>query len=355
MATALVGEARKPVYLFFSGKGGVGKTTIAAATALHLARSGLRVLVTSTDPAHSLSDVFEQKIGHNPVLLAPGLVGQETDSSATWSAMSGPSQHEVSDGASGAGPQAERPETESHRGRVRQAIDGIIEPLGHAPGVDEYVSLEILLDTMSSSTFDVIVLDTAPTGHTLRLLFLPELLEGWLGRLMTVRGYMQRMTKMVGRWFGRKGRHDPPMDELLTTARHQMADVRTVLMDPRRTAFFLVTIPEAMSVLETARTMEELSGHEIPLCAVVANQIQPDSQTCAFCQSRAAIHRSELERLESLTGSVPLLRVSARPTVVRGLASLEDFGHALWREHSDLLSLSFADSAVRESPISGRS
>ncbi|MCD6499503.1 MAG: ArsA family ATPase [Deltaproteobacteria bacterium] len=344
MSTAHSGQAKEPVYLFFSGKGGVGKTTIAAATALYLARSGLRVLVTSTDPAHSLSDVFEQRIGHNPVLLAPGLVGQETDSSATWSAMSGPSQQEAAEAASGDGSQTNASDSDAHRGRVRRAMDSIIEPLGHAPGVDEYVSLEILLDTMNSSTFDVIVLDTAPTGHTLRLLFLPELLEGWLGRLMTVRGYMQRMTKTIGRWFGRKGRGDPPMDELLTTARHQMSDVRSVLMDPTRTAFFLVTIPEAMSVLETARTMEELSGHQIPLTAVFANQIQPDSPTCPFCHARAAIHGTELERLEDLTGSVPLLRVSARSTVVRGLASLEDFGCGLWQAREDLLPLLKGDS-----------
>ena len=168
-----------PLYHFFSGKGGVGKTTLAAATAVHLARSGLSVLITSTDPAHSLSDVFDREIGHHGAVIEQGLRALEVDSTARW-------QEATVEIENAGGPRRKR-------GRVERALTDAARMLGDAPGVDEFISLEILLETMATDAFDAVVFDTAPTGHALRLLLLPEMLDGWLGRILSVGRHLNRI------------------------------------------------------------------------------------------------------------------------------------------------------------------
>lgn len=312
-----------PLYHFFSGKGGVGKTTLAAATAVHLARQGLRVLVTSTDPAHSLSDVFDVPIGHRGADLAPNLRGLEVDSSARWAESAA-----VAEG--GAAPEGQR----RRRGRVERALTEAMQLMGEAPGVDEFISLELLLETMTSDAFDTVVFDTAPTGHTLRLLLLPEMLDGWLGRILTVRHHLSRVTRSLRRLMPGAGSGVGDMDlgQGLADVRERIATARSLLTDPERTLFALVTIPEAMSVLETERTMAQLAEHEIPLGVVIANQAQPASSTCAHCRLRHTIHQKELARLATLCGDTPLRVMGAKPRVIRGVSALAELGEELWRD-----------------------
>ncbi|MDY0003514.1 MAG: ArsA family ATPase [Polyangia bacterium] len=310
-----------PLYHFFSGKGGVGKTTLAAATAVHLARKGLRVLITSTDPAHSLSDVFEQQIGHHGADLAPGLRGLELDSSARWAEAT---------------VLAEEPELAAprRRGRVERALTDAMKMMGDAPGVDEFISLELLLETMTSDAFDTVVFDTAPTGHTLRLLLLPEMLDGWLGRVLTIKSQLSRMGRVFRKLLpqGRDGQDAPDIGEGLMSARERISRARELISNPDRTLFALVTIPEAMSVLETARTMKQLSEHHIPVGAIIANQIQPHSDTCPHCRLRREIHVKELEHLVSVSGGTPLRVVESKPRVIRGVVALAELGSELWPE-----------------------
>jgi arsenite-transporting ATPase len=302
-----------PRYHFFSGKGGVGKTTLAAATAVHLARTGRRVLITSTDPAHSLSDVFDRQIGHQGAEIMPGLRALEIDSTARWAEATSL-------------PEDRKP------GRIEKALGDAMRMLGEAPGVDEFISLDLLVETMHTDQFDEVVFDTAPTGHTLRLLLLPNMLDGWIGRMIALRGFFSRFGRAIRKLIPRGERKDmPDMSENLKSARERMAQVRDLIKDSGRTRFVLVTIPEAMSVFETQRTMQQLQDNNIPVGVVIANMIQPDSDNCDHCKLRHRIHTRELENIEELVGPIPLVKVASKSTVVRGPQALETLGNDLWR------------------------
>lgn len=301
-----------PRYHFFSGKGGVGKTTLAAATAVHLARAGRRVLITSTDPAHSLSDVFDRQIGHAGADIMPGLRALEIDSTARWAEAT-------------ALPEDSKP------GKIEKALSDAMRMLGEAPGVDEFISLDLLVETMGADMFDEVVFDTAPTGHTLRLLLLPKMLDGWIGRMIALRGFFSRFGRAIRRLIPRSQRKEmPDMSENLKSARERMVEVRELIKNPGRTRFALVTIPEAMSVFETQRTMEQLQSNNIPVGVVIANMIQPDSATCDHCRLRHQIHARELLGLQDLVGMIPLIKVASKSTVVRGPQALETLGNDLW-------------------------
>jgi arsenite-transporting ATPase len=311
--------ATGPLFHFFSGKGGVGKTTLAAATAVHLARSGLSVLITSTDPAHSLSDVFDRDIGHQGAQIEENLHALEVDSSKRWAEAT------VTPGESSG--------SQRKRGRVERALTDAMKMLGEAPGVDEFISLELLLETMSSDVYDTVVFDTAPTGHTLRLLLLPEMLDGWLGRMLSVRKQLSRVGSVLKRLLpGGGGGEEPDIGANLMDARERIVQARDLITDTERTLFALVTIPEAMSVLETSRTMEQLGEHGIPVGVVIGNQVQPDSQSCEHCQARRSIHEREIDHLERVCGEVPLRMVESKPYVIRGADALAKLGQELWKE-----------------------
>jgi len=298
---------------FFSGKGGVGKTTLAAATAVCLARSGKRVLVTSTDPAHSLSDVFDREIGHQGVVIEPSLRALEIDSSARWREATGDA------------------DPGRRRSRIERALGDAMKMLGDAPGVDEFVSLELLLECMSSDQYDAVVFDTAPTGHTLRLLLLPQMLDGWIGRMLTLRRYFSRIGRAFKKLVPRSRRaEDADLSGNLQQARDRVMLARQLICDPQRTHFSLVTIPEAMSTLETLRTLEQLKQNGIRVGQVLVNQVQPPSESCRHCRLRHAIHQRELSRLNDLLQGVTLRQIASKSEVIRGADALHTLGQEIW-------------------------
>jgi arsenite-transporting ATPase len=218
---------------------------------------------------------------------------------------------------------------------VETVLFDAMKALGDAPGVDEFISLEILLQTMSSDLHDAVVFDTAPTGHTLRLMLLPRMLDGWIGRLLALRRHFTRLGRAVRRLVGR-GSSDGEADitENLETVRDQVVRARRLITDPDRTRFVLVTIPEAMSVLETQRTMEQLGEQGIPVSVIIANQAQPPSDSCDHCRLRHDIHQRELLRLRDVAKDIPLRVVSSKSTVIRGPEALAELGRELWESQA---------------------
>lgn len=296
----------------------MGKTTLAAATAVHLARSGKRVLITSTDPAHSLSDVFDRRIGDEGVVIEPNLFALEVDSTARWAQAAG----QMEDQAGG-----------RRKGRLARTLGETVRMLGEAPGVDEFMSLELLIEAMNSKEFDRVVFDTAPTGHTLRLLTLPGMLDGWVGKLLSIRGTFRKIGRAFKKLMPKDARgKQADVGQELADARERIGRARELISDSARTLFALVTIPEAMSVLETERTLHQLSEHDIPVGVVFANQVQPPSDDCAHCRLRHAIHRRELDRLAEVVGSVRLAAVDAKAHVIRGPEALAALGSEIWNE-----------------------
>jgi arsenite-transporting ATPase len=315
-AGASVPGQAAPRIFFFSGKGGVGKTTLAAATAAHLSRRGRRVLITSTDPAHNLSDVFDRTVGDRGAELAPNLRALEIDASARWAAVAGTLRGAADEGG--------------RRGRIQRALLDSMGPLGEAPGVDEMVSLELMLEAMNSQDFDEVIFDTAPTGHALRLLFLPQMLDGWLGKMLALRDAFSWVGRTVRRILPGRRAGEEALGQGLASTRQRVEAARQALADPHRTHFALVTIPEAMSVLESERTIRQLRDHGVPLGTLFVNMVQPASQDCPHCAARRSIHEREIGRIRAVAGEIPIRFVECRPTVIRGLEALSDLGERLW-------------------------
>ena len=297
-----------PVMLF-SGKGGVGKTTLAGATAARLARMGSRVLVISTDPAHSLSDVFDVQLGPKPRRIAEGLDAMEVDARGMFD--------EALD-------QADGPKSSSIRDIMRLASE--------TPGVDEFGAIEVLIQAMEQADHDVVILDTAPTGHTLRLLMVPALLDSWFGKLLEMKTRIARAGRLFRRLIPGESRVPNVEDirEGLEGGRRRISSLKEVLSDPNRAQIILVTIPEAMSILETRRTLERLASGGMSVATVVVNQLQPENQDCPHCSRRRKIHQRELEGMRRLAGEVPVRVVESLPREIRGLEKLHEMGEILW-------------------------
>lgn len=295
-----------PVMLF-SGKGGVGKTTLAAATAVRLARSGSKVLLMSSDPAHSLSDVFDIQLGANPLRILDGLDVMEVDAKAMFAGA-------FSDAAQSMG-----------------GFGKLAKMASDTPGIDEFGAIEVLMQALESAVHDVVIMDTAPTGHTLRLLMLPELLDGWFGTLMELRGKIARAGKLLRRVFpGSKTEDDFDMTAELNGGRDRVLRLRNLLTDGDKAQIILVTIPEAMSVLETSRTLEMLGKSSMPVGTVLVNQVQPKSGDCDHCNRRWKIHQRELEEMRRRAGGVPVRVVESLPWELRGFDALEKVGNLAW-------------------------
>jgi arsenite-transporting ATPase len=297
-----------PVMLF-SGKGGVGKTTLAAATAVRLARMGSQILTMSTDPAHSLSDAFDVQLGSRPIRLMPGLDAMEIDARGLF--------NEAIDQMQGSG-------------KVSSFGD-MMRLVSQTPGVDEFGAIEVLLEIMEQAQHDVVILDTAPTGHTLRLLMLPDLLDSWIGKLIEMKARIARLGRLFRRLL--PGESEPDAEALgqnLEGGRRRISSLRDVLTDADRSQIILVTIPEAMSVLETERTLQMLTGAGMPVATVVVNQMQPESKTCMHCTRRRKIHLAELEHMRQVAGGVPVRVLDSLPFEIRGIEPLLRMGELLW-------------------------
>ena len=297
--------------MLFSGKGGVGKTTLAAATAVRLARLGSRVLVMSTDPAHSLADSLDIPLDGHPRTIMPGLDAMEVDAKGMFS---------------------EAVRQMEGQGAMPGPMKEMMRMVSQTPGVDEFGAIEVLLQAMEQAEHDVVILDTAPTGHTLKLLTVPQLMDSWFGKLLEMRRGIAKAGRLLRRLIpGADSSTDSEaLGRELEGGRQRIGTLKDVLTDPDRAQILLVTIPEAMGIEETRRTLDHLAKGGMPVGTVVVNHLQPDSPGCAHCQRRREIHLGELERMRRLAGHTPVRVVESQPTPIRGLEDLAMMGELLW-------------------------
>ena len=304
-------------YVLYGGKGGVGKTTCAAATALGRARAGTPTLVVSTDPAHSLSDVFDAPIGAEPTRIREGL--------DLWAVEVDPEDR-----------------IDRYRGQIGAALedledlgitldgddlDDVIEA-GVAPGTDEAAAMDLFVDFMDDPRYDCIVFDTAPTGHTLRLLGLPDVMESAAGKLITVKSQVSSLAESVRGFLGTGGDGDAPDDDGpdldLGALRERMARVGAALRDPDRTEFRVVLVPEEMAILESERLLSDLDAHGVPVGGAVVNRVLEDpSPECERCQTRHRRHRNRIESARERL-SPPLTVVPELQEEVHGFDAVEE-------------------------------
>nr|WP_181691701.1 TRC40/GET3/ArsA family transport-energizing ATPase [Natronomonas sp. LN261] len=329
-----------PEYVLYGGKGGVGKTTCAAATALASARGGTPTLVVSTDPAHSLSDTLGTDIPAEPTEIsndAP-LFGVEIDPE---SATEGP----FAPGAD-TGPWTDDTPGDGGLGGLGDLLGEGGHPLagGAMPGADEAAAMQLLIEYLDDPRFERVVVDTAPTGHTLRLLELPEVMDSMLGRLLSMRESVSGMVGNIGGLFGGDDSAEAGT-ESLTALSERIERLRAALEDPERTDFRVVMIPEEMSVTESGRLIERLEGFGIPVGTVVVNRVSedlastagldadwfvaPDTENCEFCRRRWDVQRDALTQAQALFRGRDVKRVPLFAEAVHGEAMLAIVGRCL--------------------------
>jgi arsenite-transporting ATPase len=299
--------------LLFTGKGGVGKTTTAAATALRIAEQGQRVIVTSADPAHSLSDSMGLELGTEPIQIAPRCWAQQLDA---------------------------RERLEENWGEIRvwmmemldwAGVEGIeAEELSVIPGLDELFALTEVESLCESGLFDVVVVDCAPTAETIRLLSLPDILSWYMERLYPA---SRRVNRLVSPLLSRLTSL-PVADDAVFTAGQRLYDsldsVRRILADPKITSARLVMNPEAMVIAEARRTYTYLSLFGYQVDAVIVNRMLPELALDPWFEKWREQQQIHLQTIERSFGALPVFRAEHVGGEVVGLEALAGFADGLW-------------------------
>ncbi|MDZ4170721.1 MAG: TRC40/GET3/ArsA family transport-energizing ATPase, partial [Methanobacteriaceae archaeon] len=239
----------KTSFVFVGGKGGVGKTTVSAATALWMSKSGKKTLVISTDPAHSLGDSLERPIGHYPTPITENLFAVEVDPEVAMEQYQAKMKEQ----------QAMNP------GMGMDMLQDQMDMASMAPGIDETAAFDIFMQYMTTNEYDVVIFDTAPTGHTLRLLSFPEMMDSWVGKMIKIRrqmGSMAKAFKNILPFMGDEEEEDHALEDMEVTKK-RIREARDIMADPDRTSFKMVIIPEEMSIYESERAMEALEKYNI--------------------------------------------------------------------------------------------
>ncbi|AEG43194.1 ArsA family ATPase [Isoptericola variabilis] len=324
----LLGLAARRRVLFLGGKGGVGKTSVASAVALARARAGGRVLVVSTDPAHNLGHLWEREVGDDVVRLAgpfdggpagPGVLdGVEIDPERTTAAHL--------DAVRGT---LQRLVPEHLRGQVDRHLDLARD----APGTHEAATLERVADLVEKglAEYDLVVFDTAPSGHTARLLSLPETMGAWTDGLLRRRERSERFDAAVRVLGGRaesEARRDDEIRRVLERRRRRFAHLRDVLTDAERTAFVVVLAAERLPVLESVELVQQLQALRVPVGGLVVNKRSP-GDAGALLAARRAAEDAHLRTLRSALPGVPVDEVPLVAGDVVGQAALERLGDLL--------------------------
>jgi arsenite-transporting ATPase len=295
--------------IFFGGKGGVGKTTCAAATALHLSNNGRKTLIFSTDPAHSLSDSFCIHIGNKITPLNNNLYGLEIDSRDLLNAFMKENEITIA--------------TIVDRGTYLDT-DDILKILALAlPGMDEYMAILKIGELMREGDYDLFISDTAPTGHTLRLLSTPGLMEQWVNFLDKLEGKYRYITRTF--------RGSYKKDETDAFLEQMQKDLRRVLgiFTNRRTEFVPVTIPEAMGVEETADLLSALHELKINVGSIVINRANFSVAECEFCAHREKNQERYIKEIFENWGHYDIIRMPVFPHEIMGLEKLNEFEEIL--------------------------
>uniref|UniRef100_A0A7N0T0F2 ArsA/GET3 Anion-transporting ATPase-like domain-containing protein n=1 Tax=Kalanchoe fedtschenkoi TaxID=63787 RepID=A0A7N0T0F2_KALFE len=289
-------------WVFVGGKGGVGKTTCSSILAILLSQVRSSVLIISTDPAHNLSDAFQQRFTKSPTLVNgfKNLYAMEVD------------------------PNVEQEDLGSGEG-----MDSMISELANAiPGIDEAMSFAEMLKLVQTMDYSVIVFDTAPTGHTLRLLQFPATLEKGLGKMMSLKnrfgGLLSQMTRMFGM-------DDEFAEDAILGRLEGMKDVieqvNRQFKDPDLTTFVCVCIPEFLSLYETERLVQELTKFEIDTHNIIINQVLYDEEDVEskLLKARMKMQQKYLDQFYMLYDDFHITKLPLLPEEVCGVPALEAF------------------------------
>lgn len=303
--------------ILYTGKGGVGKTSIAAATAIKSAKSGLKTIVLSTDAAHSLGDSLDVNLSPEPVKVMDNLWAQEIDSI-----------HEVEKGW----------------GKVQKYLTTLLtsktvkdittEELTVFPGMEDLLSLIRVLNYYKEKTYDVIIIDCAPTGETLALLSFPEMMKWWMGKLFPIK---RKATKLMKPIVEPILKVPLPTDDVMGEIENiykQLDEMRDILGDREITSVRIVVNPEKMVIKEAQRSFTYLNIYDYNVDAVVINRVMPDTVEDGYFSSWKSIHKKYKEMILESFSPIPIYEAPLFDKEVVGIEMLEKMGNTIFKDEN---------------------
>lgn len=316
MTDSLAGlENKNKQLVMIGGKGGVGKTTCATAIAVHFARLGRKTLVISSDPTPSLSDIFEMEIGdrQTPIAGIGGLYGIEISSDVVlnmWRERFGPEIYEV----------------------ISSFADvdyNFVDYIGTAPGIEEEYMLNYILGLVEGKQFDLVVWDTAPAGHTLKLLHLPQIflkhLEAATKFYMNIYSYFEKLKETVKLQKGKR-----TLLEIISSWEALAIKIVDFIRDQEKSEFIIVTIPEALGVRQTERIISDFDQYELIVNHMIINNVVKEAD-CPFHQARKAMQTEYIEILDDRYGGrIKMVQVPLAPYEIKGLERIEQVAGILF-------------------------
>ena len=298
--------------ILFGGKGGVGKTTCASSTGLYLAKD-FKTLLISTDPAHSLSDSLGEEIGSE----IKEVKGIKNLSALEISAEKALSKFKI-----------------KYKEQIRKIlgtstyldeedIDSIFDlPI---PGIDEVMGFKTIVDLIEEGKFDKYIVDTAPTGHALRLLTLPELLDDWIKVMAKMRWKYRYMVETFS------GKYNPDEgDDFLVEMKKTVNRIEGLLRDGKASEFIAVTIPEDMAILETERLVKNLNKYGLKVKQLVVNNVL-ELRDCEFCRERSNAQEEYVKQIKRKFSQLKTTIIPLQPREVKGTRALNNFKEFLFQ------------------------
>ncbi|WP_017549433.1 ArsA family ATPase [Salinicoccus carnicancri] len=295
--------------LFIGGKGGVGKSTSAAAIAWRLAKSGKKTLLISTDPAHNLGDIFSQQIGGETTEIADNLHALEID------------------------PENETKKyidsvKENIRGTVQSSmieeVNRQLDTARASPGADESALFDKLVSIIleEEGEFDNLVFDTAPTGHTIRLLTLPELMGVWIEGLLKKR---QKTNENYTQLLNDGEPVEDPIYDVLLERQNRFEKARKILLESGKTGFIFVLNPERLPILETKKAVDLLDQYHLHVKTLIVNKVLPDEADGSFLEQRRQYEGRYLREIEDTFTDQKLIHVPLLPHDITSIDELDKF------------------------------
>ena len=293
--------------ILFGGKGGVGKTTCASSAGLYLAKEGYKTLVISTDPAHSVSDSLGQRIGDEikEIRGVKNLSALEVNAQKALSKFKIKYENQI------------KKIFDTSTYLDQDDMDSIFDlPI---PGIDEVMGFKTIVDLIDEAKFDKYIVDTAPTGHALRLLTLPQLLDEWIKVLAKMRWKYRYMVESFS------GKYNPDEgDDFLVDMKKTVKRIENLLKDRTRCEFVAVTIPEDMAILETERLVSDLNGYGIKVRQLLVNNIL-ESRDCQFCRERSKAQEEYIGKIRKKFSGLKTTILPLQAIEVKGIEALDKF------------------------------